>query len=308
MNIKDIGSRVMLATLNVSVWRARRFDTKATAEVENKHEAKDIGRFNKRLLTDGAMSYKDVCAIGNRARALFDARTLDYDQLGVRLMPTAVYMDVADRLRQYQDEFSTATERFLADYPHFMEEAKSALNDLFDEADYPTVAELRKKFGMRMSVLPFPDADQFDINLPHDVLVGLKGEMDDRVLSAVKTANDDLVGRLFEAVQHLANRLYQGTSVRLDVADKVRELCDLLPQLNFTADPTLTTILADAKTHLAVHSGAELKESPELRQQVAQKAMEIEAQMSAFMGGMPSFSMPAPAQAAPSAMVRLLSA
>ncbi|HVI89411.1 MAG TPA: hypothetical protein VM659_13990 [Dongiaceae bacterium] len=285
MNITDISARVMLATLNISVWRARRFDTRATEDVEKKHEAKDIGRFNKRLLTDGAISYKEVCSIGNRARSLFDNHSLDYDQLGVRLLPTAVYMDVADELRALRDQFDMATDRFLTDYPRLKEEARTVLNDLFDEADYPTEAELRRKFGMRFSVLPFPDASQFGIELPPDVLAGIREEMNGRVMTAVKTANDDLVGRLFEAVQHFANRLYGEGNVRLDVADKVRELSDLLPKLNFSDDPALTAILDRTRQQLACHSGADLKDSPELRKQVADQAMEIEAQMAAFMGG-----------------------
>lgn len=290
MNIQDVTKRVMLATFNTSVWRARKFDTRATEEVEANHDTKDIGRFNKKLLTDGATSYKEVCAIANRARAYFDAHSLDYDQLGVRLLPTDMYMEVADRQRQFQDEFNAATAVFLADYPRLKDEAREALNGLFDDADYPTQAELAKKFGMRLAVLPFPNASQFDIALPANVLDGLKTEMDQRVLGAVKTANDDLVGRLFEAVQHFANRLYGATNVRLDVADKVRELSALLPKLNFSGDPALTRILEDTQQHLARHSGLDLRNSTELRKQVAEKAMEIEAQMAAFMGGPPSSS------------------
>ena len=287
MNITNLTSRVMLATLNISVWRARRFDTRATQEVEAKHEAKDIGRFNKRLLTDGATSYKEVCAIGNRARALFDSHSLDYDQLGVRLLPTAVYMDVAEKLRALRDQFDAATAQFLADYPRLKDEARVALNGLFDEADYPTEAELRRKFGVRFSVLPFPDASQFGIDLPADVLHGIREEMDAKVLGAVKTANNDLVGRLYEAVQHFANRLYGEGNVRLDVADKVRELSALLPRLNFSDDPVLTEILAKTQDQLACYTGAQLKDDPLLRLNVAERAMEIEAQMAAFMGGPP---------------------
>ncbi|TPQ30624.1 hypothetical protein [Cupriavidus pinatubonensis] len=291
MNITNITKRVMLATFNTSVWRARKFDTRATEEVEANHDAKDIGRFNKKLLTEGATSYKEVCAIANRARAYFDAHSLDYDQLGVRLLPTDIYLEVADRQRQFQDEFNAATAVFLADYPRLKEEARSALNGLFDEADYPTPAELAKKFGMRLAVLPFPDASQFDIALPANVLDGLRSDMDQRVIGAVKTANDDLVGRLFEAVQHFANRLYGATNVRLDVADKVRELSALLPKLNFSGDPALTRILEDTQQHLARHSGLDLRNSTALRKQVVEKAMEIEAQMAAFMGGPPPSAM-----------------
>ncbi|MFU0433090.1 hypothetical protein ACMZ46_19290, partial [Acinetobacter baumannii] len=100
------------------------FDTRATEEVEKNHATKDIGRFNKKLLTDDAISYKSVCSIATQARAFFNAHTLEYDQLGVRLLPTAVYLKVADRLREFQDEFREATSAFLAEYPALKEQAK----------------------------------------------------------------------------------------------------------------------------------------------------------------------------------------
>ena len=285
MNILNVHERVMLASLGISVWRARRFDTRATEEVEKNHATKDIGRFNKKLLTDDAISYKSVCSIATQARAFFNAHTLEYDQLGVRLLPTAVYLKVADRLREFQDEFREATSAFLAEYPALKEQAKGALNGLYTEAYYPTLEALSTKFGIRLSPLPFPDASQFCINLPANVLDGIKGDMDERVFSAVKTANEDIVGRLYDAVQHFANRLYAGRNVRLGVVDKVRELCDLLPTLNFTQDPALTDILNETRNHLACYTGAELKDSADLRQKVAEKAMEIEAQMAVYMTG-----------------------
>ncbi|MCK4120423.1 hypothetical protein ACI2UK_24365 [Ralstonia nicotianae] len=306
MNILDINKRVMLASLRISVWRARRFDTRATEDVEKKHAAKDIGRFNKKLLTDEAVTYKRVCGVAAQARAFFDSYTLEYDQLGVRLLPADVYLTVADRTREFQDEFQRATGEFLAAYPELKTQAKVALNGLYDAGDYPADDALSGKFGMRLSLLPFPDASQFDINLPHNVLAGLKSDMDERVLNAVKTANDDLVGRLYEAVQTFANRLYGSKSIRLGVADKVRELSALLPKLNFTGDPALSSILTQAREHLACYTGAELKESEDLRNKVADKAMEIEAQMALYMTGGVSRTVTPLAQ--PNAMQQLLAA
>ncbi|TGQ24725.1 hypothetical protein, partial [Mesorhizobium sp. M00.F.Ca.ET.216.01.1.1] len=113
--------------------------------------------------------------------------------------------------------------------------------------DYPTLAAMSGKFGVRLAVLPFPDASQFGVDLPPDVLTDLRTEIDQHVLASISTANNDLVGRLFEAVSKLADRLYGATNVRLDVTNNVRELCDLLPKLNFSNDPfdviTITVFL-----------------------------------------------------------------
>jgi hypothetical protein len=287
MNITELKSKVMLSSVTVSAWQGRRFDMKATEAVEAKHQTKGIGRFNKRLLPEHAPSYHEVISIGNRIRSYYYAHTLQYEQLGVRLLPTMIYMDVADQLRKMKDEFELAVSVFLTDYLDLKEKARDEQKDLYNEADYPTLAAMSGKFGVKLAVLPFPDASQFGVDLPPDVLTDLRTEIDQHVLASISTANNDLVGRLFEAVSKLADRLYGATNVRLDVTNNVRELCDLLPKLNFSNDPKLNHILEQAKRHLAVHTGADLKESNVLRSQVAAKASEIEGLMAAFMGTTP---------------------
>ena len=289
MNITDIQSKVMLCAVNVSCWEARSYDDKATEEVEERHQAKGkrIGRFNKRLLPEHAPSYAEVRAIGSRIRAHFYGHTLKYDQLSVRLLPTLVYMDFADRMRALKDEYDLAVSVFLTDYLDLKEQARAELPELYNEANYPTLASMNEKFGVRMSVLPFPDASQFGVELPENVLTSLRGEIDQHVMTSIHEANNDLVGRLYKAVSKMAERLYASPNVRLDVANNVRELCELLPKLNFSNDPRLKHILDQAKLHLASYSGADLKESSVLRSQVAAKATEIEGLMAAFMGSTP---------------------
>ena len=288
----SIQSKVMLCSVTISTWVARRYDGKVTEEVEKSHQAKGIGRFNKRLLPEYAPSFAEVLTLASRIRSYFYDHTLKYDQLGVRLLPTMVYMEFAEKMRSLKDEFDLAVSVFQTDYLDLKERGRIELNGLFNEADYPTLAELSTKFGVKMAVLPFPDASQFGVELPDDVLTTLKTELDQHVLASISSANDDLVGRLYEAVSQMASRLYASGNVRLDVANNVRELCALLPKLNFSNDPKLTHILEQAKTHLAVHTGADLKESSVLRSQVATKAQEIEGLMAAFMGMSPVSPIP----------------
>ncbi|MCA8291781.1 hypothetical protein LGN16_33135 [Burkholderia vietnamiensis] len=92
MNITDLKSKVMLSSVTISAWVARRYDGKVTEEVEKNHQAAGIGRFNKRLLPAHAPSYAEVLSIGNRIRSYYYGHTLKYDQLGVRLLPTSIYM------------------------------------------------------------------------------------------------------------------------------------------------------------------------------------------------------------------------
>jgi hypothetical protein len=284
MSLSSITSKVMLSSISISVWGARRFDGKVTEEIEEIHRAKGVGRFNKRLLPEYCPSYKEVQSIANRYRAFFYHNTVEYEQRGSRLLPTEVYMQVAARARQFKDEFDAAVQVFLTDYQDLKDRARIELNGLFNEADYPSGAKLATKFSMKMSVLPFPDASQFGIDLPPDILAGIRADIDRHVDNSIETANRDLMGRLYEAVKRMGERLDTPGAVRLDVANQVRELCALLPKLNFTNDARLNHVLEQTQTHMARYSGAELKESHHLCAQVSEKAEEIEHLMASFMG------------------------
>ncbi|SAL51374.1 hypothetical protein AWB73_05381 [Caballeronia turbans] len=68
MDITSIQSKVMLCSVTISTWVARRFDGKVTQEVESKHHAKGIGRFNKRLLPEHAPSFAEVVTLAGPDR------------------------------------------------------------------------------------------------------------------------------------------------------------------------------------------------------------------------------------------------
>jgi hypothetical protein len=285
-SITDVASNVMLCGLSVSSWKARKFDDKITAEVEQAHKVEDAGRYNKRLLRKTAMSYNEVLRIEGEMRRYWEKHTLDYKQDAVRLLPTLMYMDFVEELRRLREKFESAISVFLADYPSLKEDARlsPSLGPLFREEHYPTQAELRQKFAVRLTILPFPNAEQFGVSLPQDVLSALRSDIEKHVEFSIKAANQDIVGRLYEAVSKLASTLYLTDSPRLDVANNVRTLCALLPKLNFSGDPALSAILEEAQQHLGNLSGAQLKESAHARAQAAAKASEIESMMAAFMG------------------------
>jgi hypothetical protein len=289
-NITEVSSTVMLCNLSVSAWKARKFDGKVTAEIDEQHKVEDAGRYNKRLLLRTASSYNEVTRIEGEMRRYWETHTLDYKQKSIRIMPTAMYMEFVEEMRRLREKFEMAVSVFLADYPDLKEAARvsPSLGALYREEDYPTQAELKEKFRVSLTILPFPNASQFGVDLPADVLTSLKSELDKHVEHSIKTANRDLVGRLYEAVSKLASTLYLNDSPRLDVANNVKSLCALLPKLNFSNDPELTRILDEAQRHLGGLSGAELKESAFARATAAAKASEIESMMATFMGGAPA--------------------
>lgn len=284
--MKSYSKKVMLANLTISVWNARRLDKRATDEVAKNHnEAIPIGRYNKKLLPGEVKSYEKVCKLGSALRDFHYTQTMEYDQLGVRLLPAGIYMDYTAKLRELQRDFDTAVEEFLADYDNLVAQARVMLNGLFNEGDYPTIETLRGKFGVSLRVLPFPDAEKFGVVLPEEELAGIRQDIEDQTQEAINNAMGDLWQRLYDVVARMSERLAQPNAIFRDsLVENVREICDLLPQMNFTEDQDLENLRKQVDEKLAIHEPETLRNDPLARNQAAKQAVEIQSMMAAFMG------------------------
>lgn len=286
--MSDIKNKLMLASLCISVWTGRRFDDRATEVVEKNYQTKKVGRFNKDLLPQKPESFLAVRSLASQLRALFQTYTLDYQQLGVRLLTTDVYEEWTMKLRQHIFQFDNAVSTFLSEYPQLKEDAKIFLRresgSLFLENDYLTVDQLKTKFGVKFSVLPFPDAEHFGVALPEADLAIVKQDLNENVEKAVTAATLDLQKRLFEAIYSMAQgaardgRFYESTITNL------KEIIHLMPKLNFAQDTRLNEIANLASKQLTVFDATAIRSSPSVRSDVAGKAEAIALTLADYMG------------------------
>lgn len=285
MSSKNTSKHVMLALLNISVWSARKFDNKATIQIEETHSTKDIGRFNKKLLPENAASYKKIQDIANQLRALFYKKTLKYGQDGIGLLPATLYMELAEDVRLARAKFVPAVDEFIEDLDNLKREAKVLLNGLFLESDYPTREMLLEKFNIGFKVLPFPDAEQFGVELPSEVVQDIKESITNQMDDATGKAMTDLWYRLYDVVTHMADKLAKPNAIFRDsLVENLRDMCDLLPQLNFVGDEDLTSLCDQVKEKLYVHEANSLRNDETTRADAANDAIEIQKMMASFMG------------------------
>ena len=94
--------------------------------------------------------------------------TLPWDDNGYRVLPAAVYLEHAEKLREYSRKFTAAIDVFAAQFDQLVIESRSRLGSLFRPEDYPTSKEIRDKFAFETEVMPLPDGDDFRVNLGDD--------------------------------------------------------------------------------------------------------------------------------------------
>jgi len=280
MNLND---RALLVQLSISQWTARKYDKKATRQVADANgTTMDAGRYNKALLPMNDL-LDHVHKKTTHIRQKFYDNTLPWGIEGTMMLPTANYLSFMSEFRKERDDWNSLVNNFVGNYDSMVRDAQRILGSLYDPADYPSSVDIRNKFNMDMAVFPVPSTD-FRVSIGSEELTRIQQDVERRVKDAERTAMLDVWQRLFDRVKHMAEKLADPKAIFRDsMIENARELCSLLPRLNFNDDPNLEALRQDVEGKLIKHPDA-LRNDPDLRRDTAAEAKKIMDAMSVFMG------------------------
>ena len=281
MNLND---RALLVQLSISQWTARKYDKKATKEVTNANGATmDAGRFNKALLPMNDL-LDNVHKKATLIRTEFYTNTLPWGMEGTMMLPSANYLNFMTGFRKQKSEWQYLVNQFVQGYDQLVSDAKRTLGSLYNAADYPQRWEVAAKFDMDMAVFPVPSSD-FRVSIGSDELSRIQQDVEQRVKASQQKAMTEVWTRLYDRVKHMAEKLADPKAIFRDsMLENTREICALLPRLNFTDDPDLETMRQQVEATLLKHPEA-LRNDPDLRRDTAAEAKKIMDAMGVFMGG-----------------------
>jgi len=283
----SIHSRAMLVSLNISTWTARKFDKRISEEVNRQHAAShDAGRYNKMLLPGDAAAYKALVKAAGLARTEHYANTLAWADDGWRLLPSANYMEYTAIMRKHSATFDTALAEFVAAYPEMREAARTHLNGMYRDSDYPSAGEIGARFRFGIEFSPLPASGDFRLDLPAGEVAEIEARVQDRVRQATEAAMQDAWTRLADSVGKMRERLAEpGAIFRDSLITNVQDIVDVLARLNVTDDPALENMRQRVKADLAAVDPQTLRDAPDVREDTARKAQGILDAMAGVYGG-----------------------
>lgn len=281
MNLSD---RALLVQLSISQWSARKYDKKVTRQVADTNgTTMDAGRYNKSLLPMNDL-LDHVHKKSTHIREKLYKNTLPWGIEGTMMLPTANYLQFMTEFRTEKAEWDSLVSAFINQYDTLKQDAQRILGTLYDPADYPSTSDLWQKFHMDMSVFPVPSTD-FRVSIASDELSRIQQDVERRVTEAQTKALLDVWQRLFDRVKHMAEKLADPKAIFRDsLVENAREMCALLPRLNFADDPNLEAMRQQVEATLLKHPDA-LRNDPDLRRDTAAEAKAIMDKMSVFMSG-----------------------
>jgi hypothetical protein len=287
-----LSRKAVLVAVNISTWSARKLDRRVTEETNAKYGAsKDAGRYNKLLIE--AERLEKITKLVSTARTLHYTMTRPWADDGPRILPNALYSKFSDQFRVLKREFAIAADEFCREYPQFVEERAKKLNGLFNAKDYPSPQEIREKFNLDLTILPFPDAEDFRADLDPDTVADIKAEITAMSGKVIDNAMKTTATQIIETVGHMAAKLKEYRSevkpgeqrkfFMDSLVENVRKLADLLPAFNLTDDPRLAEISKRIATELCAEDAKDLRKNDGAREAVAKSADEIVAAVEKFL-------------------------
>jgi hypothetical protein len=280
-SIKD---RAVIVHFTDRAWRGGIVDKKAGNIVKDAHgiTANGVGHYYKHLVPKAALGPR--ANLGMAARAWHLKNTLPWGENG-RILPVANINDYMTGMRKIIAEAQAEENKLFKDYPSWVAEAKRVQKSLFNAADYPTVEQLRGKFGIDINVMPLPSIADWRVDLADDQVAELKAAAEKRMAEVAKEGVMDLLQRMMDHVEHAKESLSDGEKTFRDsLINNIKDTCALVAKLNISNDPGLEAIRKETEAKLAGLSPATLRLAPEIRAQAAKDAGDIMRKMASFMG------------------------
>jgi len=260
----------MLVKLTRNSWYGFSRDSGATeaAKAATGATAMDAGTFNKRLLPKEAL--KQVRNIENRIYSKHCELTVPWYFNGVDFLPSKLYFQYTEAIRALKDEYGTAIDILVQQYPVYKANRAKELGSMFNPEDYPPPDILRNSFNVDIKFMPVPDAGDFRIDLEVEEMAKLREDLAKDLTNAQQQAMREVWKRVVQTLDHMYERLNDPERIFRDsLFDNALQLSELLPGFNVVGDERLATVAHVLQVDVCRYSADTLRAEPGIRMDVA---------------------------------------
>jgi hypothetical protein len=287
-NIPTVHSSAVLVELKISTWTARKKDKAATAKVAREAGASaKAGNYNKNLLA-GCTELDDLKKFVGNARNDHYAMSAEWSGIQ-RLVPTASLFDYINHMTGLEQEYWRLYKLFEDEYSwriSNMLAQQQELGTLFDENEYPSVDELRRKFGWSLVQQPVPTSGHFSLDIPADAMEAIKEQYDEFYSKQIEGVANDIWARLKKNLETVLRQLSPKDELDANGNQKYNKLYDsvfdtslslitMMRDFNFTNDTRMSMVASQLEDALYGVNTDALKNSETLRLEKQQEVKDI---------------------------------
>ena len=239
----------MLATsLHISAWNGAKLDVRATTEtLVAKRADRDAGRFTKLLVEKNRLA--PVMYAHNKARKDFQRLTLPFAH-GMGIVSGAMFDEFRTTMVADRAAFDAAADTF-ADvaYPLALAEASQRLGALYDAAEFPSQAAVRRKFAFKLRIMPISAPAEMKLNAVFGgVEQQLREEYAAQLDEQLAEAQADVWRRVLEPTVKFVEAMQGGGVFKASTVQNMQEMAELAPRMLVQNDPVLQALCDRLRT------------------------------------------------------------
>lgn len=260
-----LNDRALLVRLSISCptfeCKDRRISTAATEKYKSSPGAT---KGEKKLVTSPTLDFLQSKA--TEIRQTFKAYTLNWGERSERLLVAEYYGPFQDRMRKLVSEFNELADQFNEEYPGLVQDSAKILGELFNEGEYPGVAEVRSRFKVSLKYLPVPSTDVRCNSLSEEDKKVISDELREAEKEQLEAAVKDIWQQVEKTLKHARDAVgtySDGKRLHQAVLDNVVELGQRLNCLNIHKNPELEQLASEMAN--MQHDKDELREVRRLR-------------------------------------------
>jgi hypothetical protein len=276
----SIASSAMLCELSISVWTGRKLDKKASAEVTAANAAaRGVANVHKKLMGN-CQELQAIQKLANSTRNLHYSMTMPWSDMGLRLIPTAQYFKYENIMTGLQNEFDQLHDVFCDAYDWEITQAQAKLGFMFNQAEYPTVDNIRRKFKFRLATMPVPLSGDWRLDIGNEAMEEVRTQYEGYIVTQVQTAMDDLWRRLFQPLDNMSKRLDYASKedkkiFKDSLVGNVLDMVELLKTCNITGDIQMEAARTKLEDALRGVTADGLREDAYLRSETKRTVDEV---------------------------------
>lgn len=280
--MNNLNERAMLVGIKFSQWTGRTMDKRVSAEVrKRKHAEDDTGSWWTYLAPKKALQKINTAYC--RCGVIHMKMTLPWTDGGMRILPSAMFMEYRTEMNKGIEVFREEVEAFLKEYPAIRQRAAERLGDLADGKNLPTVNDIRGKFRVVQSMVPLPTTADFRVDLSAKDLKEVKEQITKTLTDATGRAMGSLWERLAEMVSKMETTLKDSDKkfTRATIRS-LEKFCKQIPKMNITEDKKLESIRKEVLEHLKSMDAGEIREDAGKRTSAAKTATKLSKKIGSF--------------------------
>ena len=237
-HIISLATSAVLVSVDVNVWSATKQDRVISDEVTTlKNADASAGRFVKNLLADD-IHHKKVSNYRQTIYNWLKRSTFRWNN-SQDLLPVANLEKFKVEFAEHEMEYYRLLDNFLLNYQNIVSDMAFKQGDMFSQDDYPSVDEVRNKFGIRLYVAEVPSHD-WRCSISDDIAGDLKQQYEMQAEQIITGIVNDQVARITEVMESISHccgviEKQDGTTGEVIIKkrkiydttiEKAKELCD----------------------------------------------------------------------------------